>query len=162
MEKTRITSSESKVNLGIYGKGLITYLGIKAKTRPKKYKKARYAIGNVSKKDLLKIIRKLEKLTYESYERNRPKHEPTDSYLYLARQLTKCMMRSDVLNLHVYPIRREMTGTQHISTSHVYSQDESELKKFLFDKTLLQICSTDEEESKIIIVNECSMKEGKS
>ena len=41
----------------ISGKGLITSLGFKDKVRPHKYKKARYAIGNVSKKDILKIIR---------------------------------------------------------------------------------------------------------
>ena len=40
------------------GKGLITSLGIKAKVRPKKYKKARYDIGNFGKKDFSKIIRK--------------------------------------------------------------------------------------------------------
>ena len=52
IEKTRITSSESKDDLGRSGKVLITSLGIKAKTRPNKYKTARYAIRNVSKKDL--------------------------------------------------------------------------------------------------------------
>ena len=53
---------------------------LKAKTRSKKYKKARYAIGNVSIKDLSEIIREFEKLRYKSYERRRPKHDPTDSY----------------------------------------------------------------------------------
>ena len=72
LEKMETTSSESKDNLGISGKGLITSLGLKAKVRPKKYKKARYAIGNVSKKDLSKIIREFERLPYESYERKRP------------------------------------------------------------------------------------------
>ena len=36
MKKMRITSSKSKVNLGRSEKRLITSLGIKAKTRPKK------------------------------------------------------------------------------------------------------------------------------
>ena len=51
LDKMRITSSESKVKLGRSGKGLTTSLSLKAKTRPKKRKKARYAFGNVSKKD---------------------------------------------------------------------------------------------------------------
>ena len=38
LDKMIITSSESKYNLGILGKGLITYLGIKAKVSPNKYK----------------------------------------------------------------------------------------------------------------------------
>ena len=46
--KMKITSSESRFNLGRSGKGLITSLGLKAKTRPNKYKKARYTIGNLS------------------------------------------------------------------------------------------------------------------
>ena len=75
----RIKSSEPKDNLGRSGKGLITSLGIKAKTIPKKYKKATYAIGNFSTKDLSKIIREFDKLPYKSYERMRPHNEPTDS-----------------------------------------------------------------------------------
>ena len=115
------------------GKGLITSLGLKAKARPKKHKKARYAIRNVSKKDFSKIIRKFEKLPYESYERKSPKHEPTESYSYLARQLAKCMMRADALNLHIYPVRTEMTATKQIPNSHVCSTDKSKLKEFLVD-----------------------------
>ena len=61
MEKMKITSSESKHNLGRSGNGLITFLGLKAKIRPHKYKKARYTIGNVSKKELSKIIWEFEK-----------------------------------------------------------------------------------------------------
>ena len=57
LDKMQITSSEPKDNLGRSGKGLITSVGLKAKARPKKYKKARYDIINVSKKDLSKIIR---------------------------------------------------------------------------------------------------------
>ena len=102
-----ITFSESKDKLGRSEKGLITSLYLKAKVRPHIYKKSRYVIGNVSKKDLLNIIREFEKLPYESYERKRPKHEPTDSYFYLARQLVRCMMRADTLYLHVYPVRKK-------------------------------------------------------
>ena len=95
--KMKTTSSDTKDNLGRPGKGLITSLGLKAKARPKKYKKARYAIRNVSKKELSKIIREFYKLPYKSYERRRPKHEPTDSYFYLAIQLEKYMMIVDAL-----------------------------------------------------------------
>ena len=42
----------------------------------------------------------------------RTNHEPTGSYFLLARQLTKCIMRDDALNLHVYPVRTEMTDTK--------------------------------------------------
>ena len=79
LDKMRITSSESKVELGRSGKGLITYLGIKAKVGPHKYKKARYAIVNVSKKELSNIIRDFKILPYEIYEKKRPKHEPNGS-----------------------------------------------------------------------------------
>ena len=105
LENIRITSSESKVKLGISGKVLMTSLGLKTKIRSKKIKKEKYAIENDSKKDLSKIIKEFEKLSYESYEKQRPKHEPTDSYFYLSRQLALCMMRSDTLNLHVHPVK---------------------------------------------------------
>ena len=61
LEKMKITYSESKGKLERSEKGLITSLGFKSKVRPQKYKKARYAIINVSKKDLSKIIKEFEK-----------------------------------------------------------------------------------------------------
>ena len=107
LEKMRITYSESKYNLGRSRKGLITSLVLKAKSRPKKCKNSRYAIINVSKKDLLNIIREFDKLPYKSYERRKPKHEPTDSYFYLEIQFVKFMMRAVTLNSYVYPVRME-------------------------------------------------------
>ena len=101
MDKMRITYSDPKDNLGRLGNGLINSLGLKYKARPNKYKKARYAIRNFSLKDLSKIIREFEKLPYKSYDRRRPKNEPTDSYFYLARHFENFMMRADTLNLHV-------------------------------------------------------------
>ena len=153
----KITSSELKGKLVGSGKGLITSLGLKAKARPHKYKKSRYASVNVSMKELSKIMREFEKFPYESYERKRPKYDPTDSYFYLERQLAKCMMRSHFLNSHIYPVRTEMTAP----SLHACSTDERELKEFLVDKTLLQICSTDEDESKGIIVDKCSKEDDK-
>ena len=76
---TKITYSESKGKLERSGKGLITSLGFKTKARSHKYKKAMYAIGNISKKDLSKIIREFEKIEKLTYEKKRPKHEPTDN-----------------------------------------------------------------------------------
>ena len=39
-----------------------------------------------------------------------------------------------------------MTATKQIPILHVCSKDESNLKEFIFDKTLSQIYSTDEDE----------------
>ena len=52
LENMRIRSSESKNILGRSGKGLITSLGLRDKSKPNKYKKARCDIINISKKDL--------------------------------------------------------------------------------------------------------------
>ena len=98
LDKMKITSSESKRKLERSGKGLITSLGFKTKAGSQKYKKAIYAIRNVSEKDISKIIRELETIEKLSYEKKRHKHEPTHSYFHLARHLSKCMMISDNLN----------------------------------------------------------------
>ena len=145
-----ITSSESKEKFEISGKGLITSLGFKAKVRPQKYKKARYSIGNVSKKYLFKIIKEFEKTPYENYEKKRPNHEPTDSYFYLARQLAKFMKRADTLNSHSYPVRMEITALY----LHVCSTNEDEQTCIILHETLSQSCSTDEDESKGTILHE--------
>ena len=66
------------------------------------------------------------------------------------------MMRTDAVNLQVYPVITEVTGTQQIPTSHIYFTDDTELKEFLVRKTLLHVYSTDEDKSKGIIVDEIS------
>ena len=68
----KITSSDSKGKLERSGKGLITSLGFKGKVRLQRYKKSRYAIGNVSKKDLSKIIRGFENFEKLPNEKKRP------------------------------------------------------------------------------------------
>ena len=96
----KTTSSYSKGKLERSGKGLVTALDFKNKVGSQKEKKARYAIVNISEKDLSKIIKEFEKIGKLPYEKNRPKHEPTLSYFHLLRQLAKCMMRSDKINRH--------------------------------------------------------------
>ena len=99
LDKMKITSSESKVKFERSGKGLITSLGFKAKARTQKCKKARYAIGNVSEEDIYKIIWEFEKFENLSYEKKRPKLEPTHCYFYLSRQLAKYIMIANTLRL---------------------------------------------------------------
>ena len=66
------------------------------------------------------------------------------------------MMRADALNLRVYPVKTEITGTQQIPTSQIYFTDNNKLEEFLAGKTLLHVYSTDEDESKGIIIDESS------
>ena len=77
---------------------MITYLGLKTNVRSNKNKKERYAINNVSMKCLLYIIMGFEKLPYKGYVQKRSKHEPTDSYFYLAIHIDKCMMIACAFN----------------------------------------------------------------
>ena len=113
-------------------------------------------------KDLLKIIREFENFPYKNNEIRRPKHDATESYFYLARQIEECIVRSDALNLHIYPVRTEMTGMDHIPMSHVCSKDQSESEEFPVDETLPQVYSTDKDESKSIFVDESSTEESES
>ena len=74
LNKMETTSSESKVELEISGKGLVIALALKTKARSKKYKKAKYAIKNVSMKDLSNKIKKFEKIVKVPYVKRIPKH----------------------------------------------------------------------------------------
>ena len=144
LDKIKITSSESKGKLERLGKGLINSLGFNTKARSKKYKKARYAIGNVSKKNLSKIIKDFEKIEKLPYEKKRPKHEPTDSSFHLARHLAKCMMRSDNLNRHKHSGYTEITSP----CLNVNATEEDESKRIIVHKNLSENCYTDVSESK--------------
>ena len=85
LNKMKTISSESKGKLGRSGKGLVTDLDFKTKVRAKKYKKARYAIKNVSEKDLSKIIKEFERFGKVPYVKMIPKHEPTSRYFHLVK-----------------------------------------------------------------------------
>ena len=71
---------------------------LKTKARSEKYKKARYAIGNVSMKNLSNKIKEFETIAKVPYVKRIPKHEPTSSYFHLVVYIADCMMRCDSLN----------------------------------------------------------------
>ena len=73
LNKMETKYSESKEKLERSGKGLVTTLAFKTKLRWPRYKNSRYAIGNVSEKDLLKIIKEFEKIGKITYEKRFPK-----------------------------------------------------------------------------------------
>ena len=75
---------------------------------------------------------------------------------------SKCMMRADSPNSHIYSVRKETTATEQIPTSHICSTDKSKLKELPIEKTLLLIVSTDEEKQEVIIVDECYIEEDES
>ena len=62
LNKMETTSSESKVKMEGSVKWLVTALALKTKARSKNTKKARYAIVNVSMKDLSNKTKEFEKL----------------------------------------------------------------------------------------------------
>ena len=83
----------------------------------------------------MKIIKEFEKIGELPYDKNRPKHEPTDSYSNLARHLAKCMMRSDKLNCY------DQGGyTKNDSpSSNVNVTDEEEPKEIIVHITYRRI-----------------------
>ena len=72
------------------------------------------------------------------------------------------MMRDDASNLHVDPVRMEMTGTQQIPISCVCESDQIKPKDILAKKNISQVCSTDEGESESVIFNESSTEDNES
>ena len=109
------------------GKWLATALALKTKARPTKYKKARYAIGNVSMKDLSNKIKEFEKFVKVPHLEKTPKHEPTLSYFHLVECLRKCMMRSGENNHHVHDgYKKEMAPSSDVkNTDKDKDEDES-------------------------------------
>ena len=69
----KIISSEPKQYLLRLGKGLINSLGVKTIRRSNKNKKARYAIPNVSLKDISEIVKESDKFLYDAVQ---PKTSP--------------------------------------------------------------------------------------
>ena len=102
---------------------MVTALDFKTKVRLQKYKKERYAIGNVSEKDLLNIIKEFEKIVKVPYVKRIPKHEPTSRYFHIVRCIAECIMRSDEHNWHVHGRYTEETALSSIVNAT--EEDES-------------------------------------
>ena len=73
LNKMETTSSESKVGLERSREGLVTALYLKTKARSEKYKKVRYAIGNVSMKDLSNKIKEFKNCQGTLFEKDAQK-----------------------------------------------------------------------------------------
>ena len=73
---------------------MITSLGLKAIRRSKNVKNEKFAITEVSLKDIYRTIKEFKDMPYKGYVRKRSKHMPTDSYFYLEIQLANFMMRN--------------------------------------------------------------------
>ena len=113
LEKMKIKYLESKGKLGRSGKELVTALAFKTKVGWQKYKKVRYAIRNISKKDLQKIIKEFEKIGKVPYVKRIPKNEPTSRYYHLVSCIAECMMRYDEHNRHVHGSYVEETSPSY-------------------------------------------------
>ena len=150
LNKIKITSSESKGKLGRPGKGLATALDFKTKVRFTKIQKSRYAIENISERDLSKIIKEFEKIGKLPYVKRTPKHEPTSSYFHLVKQLANCMMISDEHNRHIHGSYAEENAT----SSNVNVTDKDESKEIIVHKTLSENQSKDVSELEYNIFHE--------
>ena len=126
-DKMETTSSESKVKMEGSGKWLVTALALKKKARLTKYKKVRYAIVNVSMKDLSNKIKQFETFVKVPHLKNTTKHEPTLSYFHLVECLRKYMMRSGENNHHVHDgYEKEMASSSDVKdTDKDKDQDKS-------------------------------------
>ena len=149
LNKMKTAFSESKEKLEISEKGLVTALDFKTKVRSPKYKRARYDLGNVSEKDLSKIIKEFEKVGKLSYEKKIPKHEPTPNYFHLVRKSAKCVMISDQLNRYDHDSYTRKTAPP----SNVNVTDEYGSKEIIVHKTLSKNKSKDLSESECNIVH---------
>ena len=97
--------------------------------------------------------------------RKSPKHEPTESYLFIERNISMSMIR---FNFHVGPVRTQMTKTQRMNNSdmskknipnlRIYYMGKSESKRIKGNESKSRIHSTDKSESKMFVVNACYRK----
>ena len=100
-------------------------------------------------------------MPYKGCVRKRTKHEPTDSYFYLAIHIVKCMVRSGAFDSHAHHLRREISTTQQIPISHVFDLVNTESKGMLADEKLSRLYSIEKRKSVIVIVDESYTEESK-
>ena len=120
-------------------KGVGNCSGFQDQSKVAKIQKGEVCHGNVSKKDLSKIIKEFEKIGKVPYVKSILKHDPTSSYFHLLRCIAECMIISDEHNRHVHGSYAEETAP----SSNVNVTDEDESKEIIVHKTLSQNNSAD-------------------
>ena len=68
------------------------------------------------------MISEFDKIEKLPCEKKRLKHEPTESYFHLTREIAKCMTRSEKLNWYMHGGYKEMTAPY--SNVNVTNEDE--------------------------------------
>ena len=106
---------------------MVTALALKTKARSKNTKRQRYAIGNVSMKDLSNKIKEFQKIVMVTYVKRIPKHEPTSSYFHLVVCIGECMMICGEKNHNVHDVHAGYEEDIALS-SYVNDTDEDESK----------------------------------
>ena len=132
---------------------MVTALSLKTKARSKKYKKARYAIRNVSMKDLSNIIKDFEKTVNVPYVKRIPKHEPVSSYYHMVWFIAECMLRSCENNHHVHDVH-DVYAEEMAPPSNANDTEKEKSREFIMHKRLSENLSMDVSESECNIVNE--------
>ena len=77
------------MRIGEIRKGVGNRSGFQDQSKVTKIKKARYAIQNISGKNLSNIIKEFEKIGKLPYEKRIPKYEPTPSYFHIVKSTFK-------------------------------------------------------------------------
>ena len=94
MYKREVTSSESKYYIGIPGKGMTYSLDLRTK-RSNKKQKARFSITDITKQGFREIFKKFENSLYLGYNTKQVHNEPTESYLFLIKNITKLIKNKE-------------------------------------------------------------------
>ena len=93
--------------------------GSQDQSKVEKYKKTRYAIGNVSMKDLSNKIKEFEIIVKVPYLKRIYEHEPTSSYFHLVVCLRECMMRCGENNHHMnYSYEEDMAPSLDVNDTY--------------------------------------------
>ena len=127
LNKIKTTSSESKGKLGRSGKGLVTALTLKTKSRSKKYKKGKVCHRKCQNEGPFQYYQRVWKVVKVPYVKSIPKHEPTSIYHHLVGCITECMLRCGEDSQHVHDGYTEETAL----SSNVNDMDEDESKELI-------------------------------
>ena len=104
-----------------------------------------------------RLLRSLRNLRNKLFEKKRPKHEPTDSYVHLARKIVKCMMRYDKLNWYDHGGYKEMTApysnvnvtneikSKHSMSTKIYRRIVPQKEKLCFTKEDESECTNEKQ-----------------
>ena len=113
--KRKVASSGPSDYVGRSGRGLTTSLNIRSRRMSKNKQKARNTNICVAIQTFVEILEEFKDVYYTGYSRKKAKNQPTKSYYFLVKQISKLLKSNKQVLIRTKREKSEVVRTKNVS-----------------------------------------------